>query len=164
MRRFTLVLAAALLVLLAYVVFLRLPAPVAWPELPSSHLLHGRQATAEDVRRGDAAFALEQNGAFVGLPEPLTLPQYAWSYDREEHCWRPSVVIQAERVRGGSLFFGVRRVSGSRGGALAIEDHIVLLGLGRPSRYAKAPPPRPDTHTSLPYPGASVNVILGREQ
>ena len=126
--------------------------------------MQGRGATDQDVRRGDAAVALEQDGRFVGIPEPITIPQYAWSYERELGGWRPAVIVQAERIPGGSVYFGVRRMSGTRGGSIAIAEHIVLLGSTRPSRYATPPPVPPDTHAPSPYAGASVNVVLGGEQ
>ena len=145
-------------------VYLAWPRYPAWPRLPRTHIMSGRAATAEDVRRGNAAFALERRGEVVGQVVPVVLPQYAWLYSRESQQWLRAIVIQAERAPNGHVFYGLRSNPANIGGVFAIEQHVILLGADRPGRT-----PPPDTHIGnlpplSPEGSGEVNVILGLEQ
>src|SRR5215831_283757 len=47
------------------------PEKKAWPELPTSGFVAGRQATEEDVKAGNAVFVLRSGGRLVGTPLKL---------------------------------------------------------------------------------------------
>ena len=156
---------AATLFVAGAAAFLAWPRPPRWPDLPSDHFISGRAATIEDVRAGNAAFAVERRGEFIGVPASMEIPQYAWYWSREEKTWYRAVIIQAERAPDGQLWFGLRRTSNSIGGIPALEEHVELLGRVVDPHRAVEP-----KHAigDLPFtPSAAmigVDMVLGREQ
>ena len=141
----------------------------SWPDLPRIHFISGHAATSQDVRRGDAAFAFERGGQYVGHPVHLEIPQYAWYYDRDfthmrPDTWRQVVLIQAERSPSGELWYGFRHDPKHIGGIMALEQEIIVLGTVNPGRippHGKAPTTAPP---SYPASDSRVNVILGAER
>jgi hypothetical protein len=102
-----------------------------WPELPASSFVSGRAATEADVAAGSAVFVLKSAGIAVGVPIPMSIPQYALHRDIESGVQTPGVIIQAETASGQNLVgFLVLPAGTYLAGAL---PEFQLLGTTRPS-------------------------------
>lgn len=95
--------------------------------LPTSGFVSGRAATEKDVEAGNAIFVARVEGAIIGKPIAVTIPQYAyWSQPNGKTL---VVVVQAEEADGMRLF-GLRDSAG--GEIVATEPEIELLGTTAP--------------------------------
>ena len=105
----------------------RAPAPAAstWPALPKSGFVRGRVATLDDVKKGDAVFAIPTGSVRLNM----TIPQYAYRVDGNEK--QAGIIVQAEEVPHQRLV-GFRPLGSGKAEMLGIEQ-VELLG--------KDPPP-----------------------
>lgn len=104
---------------------------VRWPDLIRVGHVTGRVATTDDVKAGNAAFAIQNGDGHPGSkPIRLTIPQYAIYMDRDTGHEVPVIVIQAED-RAGVKLAGFRIV-GSEGVGACLLSELRLLGTKRP--------------------------------
>jgi len=96
-----------------------------WPPLPTSGFVAGRSATAADVAAGNAAFVAQADGAVVGEPLDIAVPQHAVHVDPEDGRRTPVFIIQAERYRGQDTL-GYREIVTGKVGVALRRDFVFL--------------------------------------
>jgi hypothetical protein len=108
-----------------------------WPALPTSGYIAGRAATQHDVDAGNAVFVAEVGGRVIGMPLPITVPQYAFHVDHKTGERTRVIVLQAERAGTLEMIGYVAPDTNTYGVGTAKE--FELLGTVSPA----APRPRP---------------------
>lgn len=91
---------------------------VAWPDLSTIKYVSQRSATEADINEGAAVFLLQSEGANIGSPMNLDIPQYAIHTDGETGEKSNVVVIQAEEANGQQVI-----------GALIVGSNEFMAGL-----------------------------------
>ena len=97
-----------------------------WPILPSTGFISGRAATEKDVADGNAIFVLKAQGAIIGRPLEVVIPQYAY-LNKEGH--KQVILVQAEEANGIKLF-GIRDATGKE--YISEGSDLELLGTKPP--------------------------------
>lgn len=103
---------------------------IAWPRLSGVGHVTGRAATEADLAKGHAVFVLRTEGAAVGKPIKVRIPQYAMHVDPDTGEETPVVLVQAEEGEGIRMagYVGVR--DGAK--AVCLLSELRLLGTAVP--------------------------------
>lgn len=103
---------------------------VAWPKLSKVGHVAGRAATDADLAKGNAVFVLKSDGAQVGKPIKVQIPQYAMHVEAKTGKKTPVVLVQAEEGQGIRMAGYVSVRDGEK--AVCLLSELKLLGTAVP--------------------------------
>ncbi len=105
---------------------------ISWPNLKKIGHVKNRVANMVDIKKGHAAFVLQDkiNRRFTGKPIRILIPQYGYSTNLKTGKKIPVVLIQAEKAHGMKMA-GIKYIGTNKLAVVPLKD-LELLGNKKP--------------------------------